>query len=91
MKKRRNQTSTVSGQTTQTVESTKTLNVKIHGDLRTVLRADYVRAKTKDLREFGYPDVTEKEVDEQITAIQEGRKFGNGLTVIGKFIEDDIR
>lgn len=72
------------------MNSTETINVKIHGNPRRVLRSDYVKAKTKDLREFGYSELTEAEVDEQITAIQEGQKLGKGLSVIGKFMEDDI-
>lgn len=66
------------------------ISVQIGDRTGKVNRADYVRAKTKDLREFGYAGLTEKDVDEQIDAILAGKKLGQGLTVIGKFMEDEI-
>lgn len=54
---------------------------------RRVARADYVKAKTQQLQEFGYPSLTQKEVDEQITAIQKGLP----LNVIGMFMEREVR
>lgn len=53
---------------------------------RTVFRLDYVRAKTKQLREFGYSDLTEDHVSEQIDAIL----LDKDLTVIGFFMKDEI-
>jgi len=48
--------------------------------------AKYVKAKTRDLREFGYSTLTEDEVRSQIIAVLNGEK----LNVIGMFIEGDI-
>lgn len=53
-------------------------------------RAHYVKAKTKQLREFGYTDLTEKTVDEQVTAVLEGKELMEGMTVIGGFIKGEI-
>lgn len=53
-------------------------------------RAAYVKAKTKQLQEFGYPSLTEQEVDEQIDALLAGKKFGHGLTVIGMFMDKEV-
>jgi hypothetical protein len=66
------------------------MKVRIDGTLREVNRADYVRAKTKQLREFGYTDLTEEQVSEQIDALLAGKTFGKGLTVIGKFMEGEV-
>jgi hypothetical protein len=49
-----------------------------------VQRSEYVKAKAKDLREFGYNTVTDKHVDEQITLLNEG------ITIIGMMIMDDL-
>jgi len=53
-------------------------------------RDEYVRAKTRQLREFGYDYLTEKHVDEQVDALLQGKAFGKGLTVIGKFMEGEV-
>lgn len=55
-------------------------------DGRIVGKKDYIKAKTKDLKEFGYYELTENEVSCQVDKILKG---GN-LSVIGKFMEDDI-
>lgn len=55
-----------------------------------VSRAEYVRAKTKQLQEFGYPNLTENEVDDQVTALQQKKRIGFGLTVIGMFMQDEV-
>jgi len=56
----------------------------------TVRKADYVRSKTKDLQEFGYRDLTESAVAEQLEAVLAGKTLADGLSVIGGFIEGDI-
>lgn len=55
---------------------------------RTVARKDYVTAKTKQLREFGYEDLSESHVSEQLDKILAD---DNDLTVIGMFMKDEIR
>lgn len=67
-----------------------TLTVTIEDVTREVDRAAYVSAKTKQLVAFGYRTLTEQEVDAQITALLEHKKFGDGLTAIGMFMEDEI-
>lgn len=70
----------------------KTLRVQIDDrPITEVPREAYVKAKTKQLREFGYNDLTEEHVNEQVDAVLEGKKFGAGLTVIGVFMEGEIQ
>lgn len=68
----------------------KLLKVVIDGKRLDVSRGDYVTAKTAQLQEFGYPGLTEQEVDKQITALLEKKEFGKGLTVIGMFMEGEV-
>lgn len=49
---------------------------------------DYVKAKTRDLIEFGYSTLTEEDVEVQLNLILANRK--EDLSVIGRFIEDEI-
>jgi len=46
----------------------------------------YIYAKTKDLQEFGYSQLTGDTVKEQLEKILNGEK----LSVIGQFMKDDI-
>jgi hypothetical protein len=55
-------------------------------DGRVVSKKDYITAKTKALKEFGYTSLTEKEVSEQLDKILKGEE----LSVIGMFMKDDI-
>ena len=55
-------------------------------DGRIVAKKDYITAKTKALKEFGYTDLTEKEVAEQLDKILKKEE----LSIIGMFMEDDI-
>lgn len=66
------------------------MKFKIDGKSVECDRAAYVKAKTKQLREFGYPSLTEREVNEQIDCLIAGKTLGNGLTVIGKFMEEEV-
>lgn len=66
------------------------LQVCIDGKKLDVSRADYVRAKTKQLLEFGYAGLEEEHVDEQVDAVLQGKKHGCGLTVIGGFMDGEI-
>ena len=47
----------------------------------------YVSRKTKDLRQFGYNDLTEEHVKDQLEKVLSNE---SELTIIGKFIQDDI-
>lgn len=62
------------------------ITIKVNGEKRRVLRSDYVTAKTKQLREFGYPRLLESEVSAQLDKILAKKP----LNVTGKFMEDDI-
>lgn len=65
----------------------KYVKVKIDGRPAVeVPSSAYVRAKTKQLIEFGYPTLTETDVSEQLEALLAGKK----LTVVGKFMEDEV-
>lgn len=52
-----------------------------------VLKSDYIKLKTKDLKEFGYTNLSENEVAEQVEKIL---KKEGGLSVIGMFCKDDF-
>lgn len=71
-----------------------TIKVSVDGKPAVVVtRSVYVKAKTKQLREFRYPSLTEDEVNAQIDLLlQPGvHHFGeNGMTVIGMFIKDEV-
>ena len=62
------------------------LTLKVEGRDINVPRVKYVQAKCKQLREFGYTNLTEKEVDSQIDCILQKKP----LDVIGKFMEDEV-
>ena len=46
----------------------------------------YVEAKTKDLQEFGYPDLTQEHVRTQLEYVLTSRR---PIDIIGSFIEAD--
>lgn len=52
-----------------------------------VPRAAYVRLKTKDLREFGYSNLTEKVVEAQLDLLLDGKE---PTDVVGHFIQRDL-
>lgn len=56
-------------------------------DGRTVLKSDYIKARTGDLINFGYAGLTESEVECEVNKILKG---DTDLTVIGMICEDDI-
>jgi len=64
------------------------MNIKIKINEKEVLvdKEDYIVARTKDLKEFGYSSITEDDVRLQLDKIFKGEV----LSVIGLFIEDDI-
>jgi hypothetical protein len=62
------------------------INVNIDGHRATVAAAHYIKAKTKQLREFGYPTLTEETVETQLRKILAKQE----LDVIGMFMEGEI-
>ena len=66
----------------------KTVRVAINGRMPiTVNLDDYVSRKTRQLRQFGYPGLTEGEVRQQIELLAAGKKW---TTVIGAMCEDEV-
>lgn len=62
------------------------IKIDLDGRRLTVDKDIYVTAKTKDLREFGYGNLSESEVEFQLEQVLKGGE----LNVIGMFIEKDI-
>lgn len=62
------------------------ITINLEEKAKRVLTRDYVRAKTKDLRQFGYESLKESEVEEQLLRLLNGKNWSN---VIGGFIERD--
>lgn len=65
---------------------TDKIKVDLDGKILTVTKEQYIKAKTKDLREFGYVNLTEEDVSNQVENVINGEE----LNVIGMFIEKDI-
>ncbi len=69
----------------------QTIKIKRDDEVVTVAKADYIKAKSRQLKEFGYPHATEQLVEEQLDKVLAGaKKMADGLTIIGMFIEGDI-
>ena len=56
-----------------------------YGEVVETTQEAYIKAKTQDLREFGYPTLSEDEVRQQLENVLAGKK----TTVIGEFIRSD--
>lgn len=70
--------------------SPSTLRIKLEGREYTMPRKAYAIKKTAQLREFGYPSLTVDALEEQIDALMADKKLGDGLTVIGMFMEGEV-
>lgn len=70
--------------------SPSTLRIKLEGREHTVPRKAYAIKKVAQLREFGYSSLTVDELEEQIDALMADKKLGDGLTVIGMFMEGEV-
>jgi len=62
------------------------INVNIDGRKGVVSSCHYIKAKTKQLREFGYSTLTEDEVKVQLCKLLNNEE----LDVIGMFMEDEV-
>jgi hypothetical protein len=62
------------------------VKVRVEGKRRVMLMDNFVARKVQELREFGYPSLTEQEVREEVENILAGKE----LTVIGQFIKPDL-
>lgn len=56
-------------------------------ETKEVSKKDFIKAKTADLRNFGYADLTEDQVGKQLEIALSGE---GKLDVIGLFIEGDL-
>ena len=63
------------------------IKVMVNGNIQSVCVMDYVDAKTKDLKEFGYTSLTEESVTKSVKRILNREKL---IDVIDHFIKDDI-
>jgi hypothetical protein len=63
------------------------ITLQIDGAEFNVKLCDYVPRKLKALREFGYDDLTYKEVEQQAIAVAKGEK----LNVIGMIMQGEIK
>lgn len=67
------------------------INLNINGRKLTVPRSAYIKSKTKQLVEFGYPSLTEEETGRQLDLVLAGNRIGqNGLNVIGGFMLGEV-
>ena len=64
----------------------KNLRLSIDGDELECLASRYIQIKTKQLREFGYPFITEKMVMDQLLNILNKEQ----LTMIGLFMKNEV-
>lgn len=63
-----------------------TITILIDGQKKVVNKAAYIRAKTRQLREFGYSSLTTQDVREQL----DKHLAGEELDVIGMFLQDEV-
>lgn len=64
----------------------KYIEIRVEGQDRAVLSADYVAVKLKQLREFGYESLTADGVREELRRCIAGER----LSVIGSFMTDEV-
>lgn len=63
------------------------INVELDSGTHSVQVMDYVAAKTKDLQEFGYANLTEDQVLKSVRRVVNKEKLTD---VIDRFVEGDI-
>lgn len=66
------------------------VRVCLDGQVKLVERARYVEAKLQQLRAFGYATLTREDVDAQVDMVLAKTPYGKGLTIIGKFMENEL-
>lgn len=69
-----------------------TIIIQTKGDKasRRVAKSDYIAAKTKQLREFGYGNLTESDVAEQLDILLH-KSDDPDLSVIGMMMKGEVR
>lgn len=63
------------------------ITITVNYKEKRVLLSDYIAAKTKALQDFGYPTLTEAEVEKAVRSILNGEEQSD---VIGMMCEGDI-
>lgn len=63
-----------------------TIIIKVDDKTKTVDTDAYIKAKTKQMQEFGFQTVTEETISKQLENVLTGKE----LDIIGMFIESDI-
>lgn len=58
---------------------------------RRINKYDYVKAKVKQLKEFGYESLTFEDAASQLEHVLAGHDMEQGLTVIGMFMRDEVK
>lgn len=64
----------------------ETITIEIDDKTKRVSTNDYVKAKTRQLQEFGYPTLNEAEVRSQLEKLIAGET----LSVIGMFMQGEV-
>jgi hypothetical protein len=67
----------------------KFITIRGINEERCVLRNDYIKAKTAQLKDFGYTNLSELTVEDQLDRVL--AKETKMLTVIGMLIQDDVK
>lgn len=62
------------------------INLPDSYETRTVKKKDYIIMKTKQLKEFGYGNLTEQAVEEQLDKLLKGE----ALTIIEMFMNNEV-
>lgn len=62
------------------------IKIDLDGRIISVDKEIYIIAKTKDLIEFGYKNLSESEVESQLDKVIKGEE----INIIGMFIQKDI-
>lgn len=70
----------------------RVIMLDFNGKVSRVYFDEYVSAKLKSLQDFGYKDLTEREVREQAERVLQGVRgmSKDGLNVIGMMMENEI-
>ena len=64
------------------------IRIEVNDETKSVYAEDYIKAKTKQLREFGYSNLLENTVREQLAKVLAKDK---NLDVIGMFIKEEVK
>lgn len=73
------------------IEAEDTVWLRIEDREKKVYKEDYVKAKTKQMVEFGYGGLKEADVEKQLELLLAGKTtMDEGLTIIGMFMKGEV-